>query len=492
MQESLKKRDRGVVVKLSIITILAFICCITLIMVAAERPESPEFCARCHSMESSYNTWKETVACNTGCLNCHTHDNNGRTLSVEIKDSNCTSIECHPIEKLVSEASKHKETISFKHETHIKEYATNLRMQCTGCHTYPGKGRKEVKHFSIDENACYVCHFTNCNTPLPLKIQEAPDFRREMSSNVKNKIEISSIPQGKDIRGLLTGNDKKNIDDCSLCHKDIKIKIMIYKKEFDHLKFEKELKVECTNCHFETVHKNKGVDEKSCYYCHTKVPKEYTGADRMHNDHVKEHKVPCSPCHNEIQHKWDDEYVRFVLPKRGVDIQNKYLMKIANIGKGTNLNDLPVSPKGGKNVLNDEPYIFQKRVYKGIYGRGVEESPDPMYLATVNCTACHKDKDLSVDPMVCNTCHEKGFEKTMAEQKDYTTRMLNVLSGLLSESQKQGVPKYLIDEARYNYDLIVSDGSLGVHNIKYVKDLITHSIQQLQLVPKLQLENEVN
>jgi nitrate/TMAO reductase-like tetraheme cytochrome c subunit len=134
MQETLKKRDRNATIKLSIVTVLAVICCISLIMVAAERPNSPEFCARCHSMESSYDTWKETVTCNTGCLNCHTHDNTGRTLSVEIKDSNCTSIECHPPEKLVSETSKHKETISFKHETHIKEYATNLRMQCTGCH----------------------------------------------------------------------------------------------------------------------------------------------------------------------------------------------------------------------------------------------------------------------------------------------------------------------------------------------------------------------
>lgn len=154
-------------------------------------------------------------------------------------------------------------------------------------------------------------------------------------------------------------------------------------------------------------------------------------------------------------------------------------MKIANIDKGTNLNDFPNSTKAEGYVFDDEPYLFQKRVYKGIHGRGVEESPDPMYLATVNCIACHKDKDLSVDPMICNTCHEKGFDKTMAEQKEYTTRMLKELSVLLTESQKQGVPKYLIDEARYNYDMIVRDGSSGVHNIKYVKDLITHSIDSL-------------
>jgi hypothetical protein len=454
MKNVIKKRNRNPVIKLSIVTALSLISCISLIKIAADRPESPEFCARCHSMVSSYNTWKETVACNTGCLNCHTHDNGGKTLAVEIKDSNCTSIECHPLEKLVSETSQYKKIISFKHETHIKEYATNLRMQCTGCHIYAGKdGQKgiDIKHFNIDENTCIICHFTKSNNLL------------------------------------ISTQDKKNIDECSLCHKEVQIRTMIYGKEFDHLKYEKELNVECTNCHFETVHRNNSLDKMGCYYCHTKVPKEYTGADRMHNDHVKEHKVPCSPCHNEIQHKWDDEYVRFVLPEREVDVQNKYLIKIANIDKGTNLNNLPVSPEGREHVFDDEPYLLQKRIYNGIHGRGVEGSPDPMCLATVNCIACHREKDLGVDPMVCNTCHEKGFDKTMLEQKEYVTRMLKELSDKLTESQKQEIPKYLIDEARHNYDMIVNDGSYGVHNIKYVKDLIAHSIDILESSLKVPL-----
>ena len=187
-------------------------------------------------METSYNTWKETVACNTSCLSCHTHDNSGKTLSVEIKDRNCTSMDCHPPEKLAANASKYKETFTFKHETHIKEYATNLKMQCTGCHAYPGKGDgEEAKHFDIDIKACIICHFIRGDMPL------------------------------------LTAKDKKSIDVCTLCHKDVDVKIMIYKKEFDHLRYGKELKVECTNCHFETIHGNGNVNEMSCYYCHKKV-----------------------------------------------------------------------------------------------------------------------------------------------------------------------------------------------------------------------------
>ncbi|MFQ5687517.1 MAG: hypothetical protein ACE5GV_12755, partial [Candidatus Scalindua sp.] len=81
---------------------------------------------------------------------------------------------------------------------------------------------------------------------------------------------------------------------------------------------------------------------------------------------------------------------------------------------------------------------------------------------------------------ICNTCHEKGFDKTMAEQKKYVTRMLDSLSELLEKASKKGLPETLIDEAHYNYNLIINDGSYGVHNIKYVKDLINHSIQRLE------------
>lgn len=447
MLENIRKRDRKKVRILAIITVISFACCVTLVIVAAYKPGSPEFCARCHSMEPSYNTWKKTVSCNTGCLNCHTHDNSGRTLSVEIEDSNCTSTDCHPVDKLTSDFSKYKEAFTFKHETHLKEYPANLKLRCIGCHSYMGREVQEgveTRHFGIDENACFVCHFIKGETPL------------------------------------LTANDKKEVDDCSLCHKDVQIKVMIYEKEFDHLKYEKELKVECTNCHFEIIHRGNDVEKRNCYYCHTKIPKEYEGTDRMHNDHVKKHKVPCSACHDAVSHKWGDEYINDISPARDINIRDKYLKKVSKMAEGTESGDVSVETKDGGYVFEKEPYSLQREVYSGNGGRGVGENPDPMYLATVNCTACHKDKDMAVDPMICNTCHEKGFDKTMVEQKEYITSTLNSLSDLLTESQKQGVPESLINDARYNYDLIVKDGSYGVHNIKYIKDLINYSMQRLE------------
>ncbi len=447
MLENLRKRDKGTVKILSIVTILSIICCATLVVITAHKPGSAEFCARCHSMEQSYDSWNETVSCQTGCLSCHTHDNSGRTLSVEIEDSNCTNTECHPVEKLTSKVSNYKGVFSFNHKTHLKKYPTNLRLKCTGCHSYLGDDAQDsgdVKHFGIDEGACFVCHFIRGENPL------------------------------------LTAKDKIEVDDCSLCHKDVEGKVMIYEKELDHLEFEKERKVKCTNCHFDTVLGSGGVEEKSCYYCHTKIPKEYQGADRMHSDHVEEHKIPCSPCHNEILHEWGDEYIANILPLRDSVAGNEDSLSVSGATSRTIQKVVSVDSGDMTSIFKKEPYLIQRELYAGKGGAGIEESPDPMYLATVNCIACHKNEDMSVHPMICNVCHEKGFNKIMAEQKEYVTGLLSLLSELLGNPPKKGVPGALVDESLHNYDLITNDGSLGVHNIKYVKGLINYSIQNLK------------
>ncbi len=449
MLENIKKRDKKAVKILSIVTILSIICCVTLIVITAHKPGSAEFCARCHSMEQSYNSWNDTVACNTGCLSCHAHDNSGRMLSVEIEDSNCTNTECHPLEKLTSEVSNYKEAFTFNHQTHLKEFPTNLKLRCIGCHSYLDNdvhGEGGVKHFGIDQDACFVCHFTRGENPI------------------------------------LTAKDKIEVDECSLCHKNVDVKVMIYENEFDHLEFEKERKVKCKNCHLDTVHGGGGVEHRSCYHCHTKIPKEYQGADLMHSGHVEKHKVPCSPCHNKILHEWGDEYIANILPLRDSVTGNEDSPSAPGANSRPLRKVVSVDTKDQDSVFDKEPYLIQREVYAGKGGVGIVESPDPMYLAIVNCIACHKNRDMSVHPMTCNVCHKKGFHKTMAEQKEYITSLLYILSGLLEKPPEKDISSTLINEARHNYDLVVTDGSFGVHNIKYVNDLMNYSIQSLQQV----------
>ncbi|MDR4499258.1 MAG: cytochrome c3 family protein [Candidatus Scalindua sp.] len=440
-------KNRKSVTILFVVASISLICCITLIVIAAHKPGSPEFCARCHSMEPFYNSWKDAVSCNTGCLNCHTHDDSGRTLSVEIEDSNCTNTECHPVEKLTSKVSDYKDKFSFNHKTHLEAYPTNLKLKCTGCHSYLGQDIQEdgkINHFDIDENSCFICHFRRGKNPL------------------------------------LTARDKIEVDECSLCHKNVEVELLLYGKVFDHLNFEKDERVKCADCHFDTVQRGGDVEEKNCYHCHTKLPKEYQGAERMHRDHVEKHKVPCTPCHNEILHEWGDEYVANILPERNAVPGDMDSLMTTVVTSRKSRKGASVDTRDQESVFEKVPYLIQRKLYAGKGGIGIEESPDPMYLALVNCTACHKNRDLGVHPLTCNICHKKGFDKTMEEQKEYIRNKLNSLSELINNTPKKGVSETLVDEVRYNYNLIVNDGSFGVHNIKYVKDLINYSIERLK------------
>lgn len=438
--------NRKHVILLSVVTVISFICCVSLIKITADRPRSQEFCARCHSMKPFSDSWKETVACNAGCLDCHAHDKSGKTLSVEIEDQNCTATECHPVERLTSKLSDYKGISFFNHKTHLETYPTNLKLRCTGCHSYLGKSEREEgksSHFGIDQNSCFVCHFTRGEDPL------------------------------------LTAKEKTAVDECSLCHRSVEAEVLIYEKVFNHLKFEKELRVKCDNCHFDTVQRGGDTEVKNCYHCHTKIQDEYQGAERMHIDHVVKHTVPCTPCHNEILHEWGDEYISHILPERRAVSRDKHSLRYLGTQRRAKQKAASVDTEEQESVFEKVPYLIQRRLYAGKGGIGIEKSPDPMYLALVNCTACHNNRDLSVHPLSCNVCHEKGFDKIMAEQKEYIKNRLRALLELIENSSKRGVPDTLIDEARHNYNFIIKDGSFGVHNIKYVKDLINYSSERL-------------
>lgn len=121
----------------------------------------------------------------------------------------------------------------------------------------------------------------------------------------------------------------------------------------------------------------------------------------------------------------------------------------------------------------------------GAGGKGIKGLPDPMYLATLNCSACHKDEFYAkVNPEVCIACHERGFDKILFEQKLFVSSMMKRLKSLIKAAENQQTPDTLsiIREAAFNYEFVTKDGSFGSHNIKYVKNLLNHSIGQLRQI----------
>ena len=259
--------------------------------------------------------------------------------------------------------------------------------------------------------------------------------------------------------------DEKSISNCTLCHDHIEKSKEIYGKIFKHDAYEKSEKVSCTDCHFKTIQGNGKVDKRSCYQCHPKIANNFNNASDMHYIHIDKHKTPCTSCHASITHGW-------------VKANDKIY--------------------GDNNTeLVDVEYKIQNLIMMGLGGMGIKGEPDPMYLATLNCSACHKDKQLytnlpvrgtqtGVASEVCNNCHNRGFDKMLSEQIHFVTSKMRLLRTLLVKAKRfhnsntHAVSQQtIIHEAEVNYNLIKSDGSFGVHNIKYVKDLLDYSIAKL-------------
>lgn len=249
---------------------------------------------------------------------------------------------------------------------------------------------------------------------------------------------------------------KKPISDCVLCHTHIEKTLKIYDKTFKHNVYEGNEKVSCTDCHFKIVQGNGKVDKENCRQCHVKVSDDFHNTSDMHRIHVDTYKTVCTSCHDPIIHGW-------------VKVNNK------------------INGGDDNSQLVDTNAEVQNLMMMGKGGAGIEGEPDPMYLATLNCSACHKDKLFTnVKSQVCNNCHGREFEKILFEQRRFVSFNLQLLKTLLIKARRyQDVnTNHIIQEAEENYNFIKKDGSFGAHNIKYVKDLLGHSIGQLKQITR--------
>ena len=414
------------------------------------------------------------------------------------------------------------------------QFIGKLRLRCTSCHANTGG----EKHFETDTSTCNTCHFISqlttaqSSSPISPLFQEKNSLCEGLTINNLNKFVVRyfedsgtstgsvqalsglkpnsdktvtnpslkagvnppapytpynpslkagvsgytpyrgfspdgtttrscscyllSITKSGNMQQSFNTKDEKSISNCTLCHDHIEKSKEIYGKIFKHDAYEKSEKVSCTDCHFKTIQGNGKVDKRSCYQCHPKIANNFNNASDMHYIHIDKHKTPCTSCHTSITHGW------------------------------VRANDKIYGDSNTEHV--DMEYKIQNLIIMGLGGMGIKGEPDPMHLATLNCSACHKDKQpyTNVASEVCNNCHNRGFDKMLSEQLHFVTSKMQRLRTLLVKAKRfhnsdtYDVSQYtIIHEAEANYNLIKGDGSFGVHNIKYVKDLLDYSIAKL-------------
>ncbi len=175
MLENIRKRDKEVVKILSLITILSVICCITLVVISAYKPASPEFCARCHEddVDRNFNadperrdnlswtvsfTHTQHQSDNLSCKDCHSISHKSDAGMVEY-NINCSR--CHHVsDEETGCIGCHKEPLAYLlGETGLKEIEPipdmmSRSVKCDDCHKYS----EESLRFKDVEEHCIECH----------------------------------------------------------------------------------------------------------------------------------------------------------------------------------------------------------------------------------------------------------------------------------------------------------------------------------------------
>lgn len=478
MFEEVKELNKRTAIRLAIASLIAIGTLGITLVITGTQPKRSQYCAKCHNHVSFNNACKKSLPKDIACIECHTHENKTTAvLALEIRDEHCTTEQCHPLSKLSAQSTQYKKLKPFQHKTHLIKESNgktgNLKLRCTSCHA----AMSEEKHFEIDTSTCNICHFIPQSTTVQLLSLASPSPQEE------NTFKSTMI----NLQQSIYTKEKISVPECTLCHGHIEKSKEIYGKIFQHDVYEKNEKVSCSDCHFKITQGDGIVDKNNCHRCHAKISDTLNNVSELHAIHIDKHKTACTSCHTPITHGW---------PKTSNKIY------------------------GDNNLKSiDSNYKIQNLTITGLGGMGIKGEPDPMYLATLNCSACHKDEEFytNVAAKICNNCHDKGFDTIVSEQMQFVKLRMQALRALLMQvkrhhtidtdtivqqimlrlhpllsslmypykAEKNPFPfDTIVHEAEINYNLIKEDGSFGVHNIKHVKDLLDYSIANLKQIVK--------
>jgi formate-dependent nitrite reductase cytochrome c552 subunit len=132
-------------------------------------------------------------------------------------------------------------------------------------------------------------------------------------------------------------------------------------------------------------------------------------------------------------------------------------------------------------------------MFAGAGGSGVKRmESEHSKVMPKKCVTCHmyKEKEDKVlkegghtfiaDNRACITCHEDPKSR-IAEWRAKILPLLAELKELLDKATDKKAKAY--KDAKLNYDLVIADGVIGMHNPTYAHALLLHSISSLRFRP---------
>jgi nitrate/TMAO reductase-like tetraheme cytochrome c subunit len=238
---------------------------------------NPHFCGTCHNMGTYFASWKKSphARADVSCASCHydpgltgflrakmkgtsqlvatlTQSASNRP-EAQVSNETCLRSGCHSSDQLARPVALR--TVRFQHQQHLGALARGPQLRCTSCHTSVDPER----HFAVDTNACFTCHFHATSAPA--------------SVGKAGCVACHGVPQ-------------KNA-------------------AFDHVSAGvKPEDQACASCHEKVVSGSPAVEPRQCRHCHIERAAQLlaAGTADIHRRHVMGQGVGCDWCHGAVAH----------------------------------------------------------------------------------------------------------------------------------------------------------------------------------------------
>lgn len=455
---------------------------------AVEVTSQSWFCNSCHIMGPFYDSWKESVHGDIGCVKCHIEpgvdsflhaklnglgqvvdDALNRTStkpSASVSQMACLRSGCHSMEgitgtKIVGERFK------FDHGKHVGKEYYGIEIHCTTCHSHV----KGDTHFEVNTGVCITCHMLESS---PSAIAEVAATAGVAATTGVDEHGAAVPVNGHDapaspIRmAIREGHTATAYSDaeagrppaaCRTCHRppedEIKYNGLVVAHE-EYLRYG----AACESCHRDATSRPAPIDDAACLSCHTFGIDKSLPTEEIHKAHAEgKHKIECFSCHG--------------MPRHGPAAQT---MKLEQFDCRS---------------CHADQHVIQRRAYAHAVETptGPGAGPvSPMFLAHVDCTGCHvKPSPLEYKPnngahvaravpQACDACHEPGLGERMIPLWQNATRGLfdsaRAELEAMAPAPEESEAAALLRQARELLDLVEMDGSWGVHNPRYTQKLL--------------------
>lgn len=383
-----------------------------------------ELCGTCHIMTPYLEMWRASSHRDVACVECH------------------------------SEYRYALSRVWVKYALGI--YTTQLRAEvpdarCLACHQHQDLDTDEMFlkniHFSHQGHMGEMrrgkrLHCTSCHTGSAMA---GTSIAQREHVVLQEQVCFTCHFKGAEAGQAATG--------CLVCHGPPSTVVTHHGIEFDHETYLKR-GVRCETCHTEVTRGDANVPRERCWSCHVAHMEAYEDPVRVHEIHVQRRIIDCRRCHNTLEH-------------------GKFTMTGA-LGDRCESCHTPV-------------HTPQEKMYVGIGGRGVPDTPDTMFLARVACNSCHVPTEGGPAAAgkalreSCVTCHGPGYGRMVDDWRreigsllatvDAQVRRAEGMVSRLAASHAQP----LVD-ARHNVEFVRSAG--GHHNVHYAVDLLRHANDQ--------------